>query len=172
MKIAHLILACLLAACATPARAQNRLEVFGALEGCWIGTFAESNGLQDQRCFTRIHEGRQWRDVHAVIGTGYGGETIYAFDAEANRIAVVYYANDGGLMRGHGDVVRGGINFPDARYVGADGNVQELRSFWSLAADGEHYDVTTERRENGEWRPFMRIAYTRTSGPGEETPAH
>jgi hypothetical protein len=169
MRFAIIFVALAVLAWAAPAQAANQLDVFRALEGCWVGTFEDANGLQDERCFTPMQSGKQWRDVHAVVGVGYGGETIYAFDAEADRIVVTYYANDGGLMRGHADVVDGGVDFPDARYVGADGAVQDLRSRWHLMG-ADRFDIATERREGGVWRLFMRLSYRRAAAP--ETAAH
>lgn len=153
---------------APAAQAQSGVDVFAQIEGCWLGTF-DGGEIEDERCITPMNGGRQWRDVHTVVGVGYGGETIYAWDADAGHIAVMYFANDGGLMRARGDVVLGGIDFSDARYVGADGQVQELRSRWRIPA-GDRFEVVTERRENGEWRSFMRIEYRRASGP--ETAPH
>jgi len=129
-----LLFALALTACAAPARAGDRLDALRAFEGCWVGAFAASEGLRDERCFAPMQDGRQWRDTHAVVGAGYGGETIYAWDAELGRIDVSYFASDGALMRGHAVAARGGLDFPDGRYVGADGIVQRLRSRWRMSA--------------------------------------
>lgn len=148
-----------LAACSTASRVDAPLDVFREIEGCWVGTFEGGNGLQDQRCIAPLAGGR-WLDTHQVIGAGYGGDTVYAWDAASERIVVDYTANDGGRMSSHGDVVDGGIDFPDATYVGADGEIQALRSRWRF--EGDRLEVATERLENGAWVAFMRITYQRT----------
>jgi hypothetical protein len=159
LALKRLIAALALGALASAAHAQERLAPLATLEGCWLGSFSGPNQLQDERCFTPIAGGQQWRDVHEVVGVGYGGETIYAWDAAAQRIDVSYYANDGGLMRGYAVVSPEGIAFPEARYVGANGGVQQLRSRWTLGGDG--FEVVTERLEDGAWRELMRISYRR-----------
>lgn len=155
-----LILALALAAGASPARAQNQLDAFQAFEGCWTGVFAGNSELHDSRCFMQVNFGRQWRNVHTVEGTGYGGVTMYAWDAELRRIDVVYYASDGALMRGYAVAESGGLSFPEARYVGADGQVQQLRSHWRFT-DADNFEVVTERFQDGAWVELMRIRYAR-----------
>lgn len=129
-------------------------------EGCWIGAF-DGGDLRDERCFTPMQGGKQWRDTHNVVGTGYGGETIYAWDAAARRLDIAYYANDGGLMRGVAMLTPEGFDLSEARYVGADGGEQRLRSRYVRTAQG--FDAITEREEGGVWRPFMRIRYVRSA---------
>lgn len=154
------LMALALAACASPARAQNQLDAFQALEGCWTGVFAGNAELRDSRCFMQVNFGRQWRDVHTVEGTGYGGVTMYAWDAELRRIDVVYYASDGALMRGYAVAENGGLTFPEARYIGADGQVQQLRSRWRFTGDAA-FEVVSERFQDGAWIELMRINYAR-----------
>lgn len=148
-----------LAGCASVARADEPLAAMVFFEGCWVGAF-EGSEIRDERCFTPMHGGRQWRDTHEVVATGYGGETIYAWDAAMHRIDIAYYANDGGLMRGAGTLTADGFALAEARYVGADGGEQSLRSRYVRV--GEGFEAITERAESGVWRPFMRITYRRT----------
>ncbi len=146
-------------ACATEAPAPDRLAPLTFLEGCWVGTF-EGADIRDQRCFERGLNGHILRDRHEVVGTGYGGETIYAWNAEAQRIDVMYYANDGGVMTGRVAEEGGVLSVLDARYV-REGGVQELRSRWVRSGDG--FAVETDRLENGTWSRFMRISYVRAA---------
>ncbi|GAM99590.1 hypothetical protein U91I_03244 [alpha proteobacterium U9-1i] len=154
-----LLAALALAGCASVARADEPLAAMAFFEGCWVGAFEGAGELRDARCFSPMQGGKQWRDTHEVVGTGYGGETIYAWDADAGRIDIAYYANDGGLMRGAATSNAAGFDVSDARYVGADGSVQRLRSRYVRTTQG--FETITEREEGGVWRPFMRIAYTR-----------
>lgn len=156
--IRGVVAAVALAAFAVPAQAQTPLQAMAFLEGCWVGSF-EGADLRDERCFTPMHGGNQWRDVHEVVGTGYGGETIYAWDAEAGQIVATYYASDGALMRGVVTTEEGVLVMRDGRYVSPSGEVQHLRSRWIRQGDG--FVTETERLEEGGWRPFMRIVFER-----------
>ena len=100
------------------------------------------------------------RDRHEVVGSGYGGETIYAWNAETQRIDVMYYANDGGVMSGRVAEEGGVLSVLDARYI-SEGGVQLLRSRW--VRSGDAFAVETDRFENGAWSRFMRIAYVRAA---------
>ena len=144
-------------ACATEAPPVDRLAPLAFLEGCWMGTF-EGAAPQDRRCFERDLNRHILRDRHDVVGTGYGGETIYAWNAVAQRIDVMYYANDGGVMTGRVAEEGGVLSVLDARYISESG-VQVLRSRWVLSAQG--FAVETDRFENGAWARFMRINYVR-----------
>lgn len=147
-------------ACATTP-AEDRLAPLAFLEGCWTGTF-EGAALRDERCYQRDLNGHVLRDVHTVVGAGYGGETLYAWNAETQRIEVMYYANDGGLMTGRVAEEGGSLWVLDARYVSESG-VQHLRSRW--VREGEGFAVETDRFEDGAWVRFMRIDYVRAPSP-------
>jgi hypothetical protein len=155
-----MVLALAVAACATSVRAEPLQDALRRFDGCWTGAFAGDGNLRDDRCFTRLNSGVQWQDVHTVAGTGYGGVTIYAWDAELRRIDVTYYASDGALMRGYAIAAADGLSIPDARYVGADGAVQHLRSRWRVL-DEDHFEVISEREQGGVWSELMRITYAR-----------
>ena len=160
-----LLLAVLLSACATSARVEDPLAPLAFMQGCWIGSFDSPDGLQDERCYQR-RDG-QVRDRHTVLGTGYGGETTYVWNAQTQRIEVTYVATDGSRMTG---VVRveedGQLWLRDGRHVGPDGAVQMLRSRW-IPNPGGGFTVDTQREEGGVWRQFMRITYVRASAPAE-----
>lgn len=144
-------------ACATETPPVDRLAPLAFLEGCWVGAF-EGASLRDERCFERGLNGHILRDRHEVVGTGYGGETIYAWNAEAQRIDLTYYANDGSVMTGRVAEEDGALSVLDARYI-SDSGVQILRSRWLRS--GDSFVVETDRFENGAWSRFMRISYVR-----------
>jgi hypothetical protein len=155
-----LALSLMLAACATSARADEPLAPLAFLQGCWAGSFDSPGGLQDERCFEPMQGGRFVRDTHTVVGTGYGGESIYAWNAELRRIEVSYFAADGGLMSGVVAEESDGLWLREGRYVGPDGAIQSLRSHW-IRNDLDGFTVETHRLEDGEWRQLMRIIYVR-----------
>ncbi len=102
------------------------------------------------------------RETHVVRGGAgaYSGETIYAFDAESDRIAYFYFASDGGGARGFAVVREDGLAFEDSRYLGADGRIISLRA--SLQRMGEdRFTMTTEASEAGAWRVLMRVDFVR-----------
>ncbi|MEZ6023508.1 MAG: hypothetical protein R3C16_08910 [Hyphomonadaceae bacterium] len=158
-----LIAALALAACATPAASQapSPLAPLAFLEGCWVGVFDGPNPARDERCYAWMHEGRQLRDTHEVIGAGYRGETIYAWDADAQQIVATYFASDGGYMTGVAVEQGGALIMRDGRYVGADGHVLALRSRWLRQGEGFVVETEQQREAGGDWRPLMRITYMR-----------
>jgi hypothetical protein len=166
--IAGFLLAIVLGACVSPARAEDHLAPLAFLEGCWIGAF-EGQELQDRRCFAAILNGHAVRDTHTVLGVGYGGETTYVWNAQTQRIEVSYLANDGGLMSGSVALDADGVlRMSDGRYVGADGEVLMLRSHWRRS--GEGFTVVTEQQRAGAWAPLMAITYVRAPRPDVGAP--
>lgn len=155
-----LLTALALALVATPAMAQERLAPLAFLDGCWVGVFDGPQAQRDERCFTTILNGNAVRDTHTVVGAGDSGDTTYYWNGETRRIEVSYVSNDGGLMTGRVAEEEGVLWVRDARYIGADGQVLNLRSRW-LRESGDAFVVETEREENGVWSPFMRISYRR-----------
>jgi len=110
--------------------------------------------------------GRYLRDTHVVRGAPapYSGESIYAYDAETQRIVFAYYASDGGMSRGVAQVSDDGFRFASDRYVGADGHVLNLREHWIRRGDNA-YDAITEVEEGGRWREMMRVSFHRVPTP-------
>ena len=132
-------------------------------QGCWHGAFTGSTTVTDDRCFEPMLGGTYIRDTHQVRGAPgpYGGESVYYLDAEAHKLAVIYFSSDGGVERGFAEPDgRGGLSFPPGTYVGADGSTLTLRASW--VTDGpDRYVATSEMLENGQWKPHLRITYTR-----------
>ena len=77
-------------------------------------------------------------------------------------IVFAYSASDGGRSNGEVRVEEGALAFPAHAYRGGDGTELRLRSVWRFEG-ADRFVVTTEREEEGAWRPFMRITYVRTS---------
>jgi hypothetical protein len=139
-------------------------------KGCWHGAFAGSTTVTDERCFAPMLGGAYVRDTHVIHGAPapYGGEAIYAYDAQAHRIGVTYYASDGGIERGFADPTGQGLSFPQSDFVGADGTVTTLRATWT--PDGpDRFIAVAEFLENGRWVEHLHITYTRA--PNVSPPA-
>lgn len=162
MRAAALLLS-LLAAPAAAAE-PNPLAPMDFLVGsCWDGTFADPGagmGKKDVRCFTRMYGGKYVRDVHQVDRGPYGGETIYAWDPTARRIAYTDYASDGGVSRGTMEARDGGLVFGDAHYKGPDGKDIMLRSLW-LRDGADAYTAVTQQKVGDGWRDMMKITFKR-----------
>lgn len=124
-----------LAAAAQP-MATPQLEPLAFLAGhCWEGRFAD--GKVDTHCFEPVYGGRYLRDRHAVTGGGstYAGETLYAWDAEANRVTYTYWNTSGGISRGS-MVPRGPVlDFGDEVYRGRDGREIRIATAWHRVGD-------------------------------------
>lgn len=131
-------------------------------QGCWRGTFQGEGGVTDIRCFQPMLNGRYVRDTHVVHnGRGpYSGESIYYLDAQTSLLSFTYYASDGGVMRGTGNVDERGITFPPSQFVSTDGDVLTLRSTWRR--DGaDRYVAVAEVEDHGQWRAHTTITYVR-----------
>jgi hypothetical protein len=152
------VLALALAACAAPAREQTAAVAFAPLMGCWRGEFENQPDIHDERCFQTL--GDHVVDTHAVRPTTYAGETTYHLDETSGEIVFAYASNDGGRSNGSVRVDGDRYVFAPHTHRGADGTEQRMRSTWTLEAP-DRLVMMSEHEEDGAWRPFMRIGYTR-----------
>ncbi|MFT3726957.1 MAG: hypothetical protein QM759_03945 [Terricaulis sp.] len=147
----------------------NPLAPLEFFKGCWHGVFAGSATVTDERCLAPMLGGAYIRDTHVVHGgpLPYAGEAIYRYDPQPHRIAVTYYAQDG-VERGFADAAEHGLSFPQADFIGDDGNVTTLRATWT--PDGpDRFVAVAEFLENGRWVEHLHITYTRA--PNVSPPA-
>lgn len=154
----RIFLALALAACAAPSREQSAAAAFAPLMGCWRGAFEGQPDIHDERCFQTL--GDHVVDTHHVRPTAYAGETTYHLDETSGEIVFAYASNDGGRSNGSVRVEGERYVFAAHTHRGGDGAEQRLRSTWTIDASG-HLVMASEREEEGAWRPFMRITYTR-----------
>lgn len=151
------------ALCSVGARAEPApLAAMDFFRGCWHGTFAGSTSVTDERCVAPMLGGAYLRDTHVIHGAPapYGGEAIYAYDPQAHRIGVTYYASDGGVQRGFAEAAGQGLSFPQSDWVGADGSVITIRSSWTPSGP-DQFVAVAEFLENGRWVEHLHITYTR-----------
>ncbi len=128
------------------------------LIGCWRGAFEDNTEVYDERCFERL--GAHVVDTHAVRPTTYAGETTY-HDNGAGGIIFAYAASDGGRSNGALRLEEGRFIIAPHTHIGGDGTLHRLRGVWTLETS-DRLVMESEREEEGAWRPFMRITYTRT----------
>lgn len=152
-------LAVALAACAAGAGADDNLAPLAPLLGCWRGVLEGAPSLHDDRCFER--HGGAIRDMHYVRPTEYSGETIYRYDAQRG-LTFRYVSSNGGASSGALVVGDGALEFPDHAFVDAGGAVRRLRSVWRFEGP-DRFVATSETWEEGAWRPFGTIVYTRVA---------
>lgn len=118
---------------------------------CWKGEFP--GGKQtDEHCFQWALDGHALRDVHTVRAPGkpdYVGETLYYYDAAAKQVAYLYLENNGGYSHGTMKPSATGLEFPEARYIGADGKPLPYRVQWTVGPDA--YEAFSEMYLKDKW---------------------
>lgn len=150
-----------------PARAQRTaaeaLRPLQFLAGaCWKGTFPNGT-VTDEHCFERVFDGQFLRDQHVVRGapTPYEGETMYAWDAENQRIVYWYAASDGNFSTGHVRVGDDGVLIFPETHVSAAGT-REMENVWRRTGPDEYFievfDIT-----GGNRRLLWSMTMTRSS---------
>jgi hypothetical protein len=120
---------------------------------CWQGALAGGKDV-DTHCFSWVYAGKFLRDQHTVHGAGhedYLGETIYFWDAAAQRLQYLYIESAGGSGLGTVEAADDALVFPDASYQ-EDGHTQVYRSRWQKSG-ADAYDVMTEFKNKDVWVP-------------------
>jgi hypothetical protein len=119
---------------------------------CWAGPAPGGKGT-DTHCFEWVFDGRFLRDHHVVRGAAgpYEGETLYAWNPEAERIVYTYWASDGGYSTGTVEAREGELLFVD-HYVSSEA-VLDLQSSWRRSG-GDEYGVEVRSREGEGWKPM------------------
>jgi hypothetical protein len=150
----------------TPPSAEDPLAPFAFLaDSCFLGTFADGK-TQDLVCYSWMLDKKFLRSRHRVVGgTGpYAGETILGRNQATGKLEYTYYNTLGGILRGEIVPTADGLSFPPQR-VEMQGAAHEVRSAWRKTDTG--YVASSERNENGEWKPFMQVSFAR-KGPASE----
>ena len=168
MKIVNLARALSLAALlcgGTAAASDDPLAPLAFLAGhCWTTRF-EDGRHTDTHCFEWMHDGKQLRDRHVVVGDdpAYRGETIYAWHGGRKRIEYRYWNSLGGQSDGYVDVgADGTLRFLDDRYVGPDGVEYRFASEMTRPAETQ-YRMVSRYLDGETWKD----AWTRVFERGE-----
>lgn len=123
---------------------------------CWQGTLP--TGERNVHCFDRT--GGKVRDRHEVFRADkkvYGGETIYAWDGEARKIAFVYTGMGGGEMRGSVRADGADLDFGTTDHVAKDGTRVTITTRWARVAENAY-----EARDQSPTPHFTHgVKYTR-----------
>lgn len=146
------------------------LQPFAFLVGsCWEGRFP-NRASTDEHCFEWLHDGKFLRDRHTVRGdsTPYSGETTYAWDAQAGRIAYWYIASNGSFSTGSAEVRGETIVFPES-HVSSSGVVMEILNTWTRTGrDSYSIRVTRKKDKDAEEEELWSMEMRRTRSTNRE----
>jgi hypothetical protein len=128
---------------------------------CWEGQFADGKST-DRHCFEAMLDGQFVRDRHVVRGDqpDYSGETIYWLDPATKQISYIYFNSAGGVSKGTVEVQDARLQFPNEKYTGPDGQVQQYRTSWSRTDTGG-YVAVTEQESAGKWVEAWKVKFSR-----------
>ncbi len=128
----------------------------------WVTLFPDGKTSDTQR-FEWIYSGKFMRNTHWVKNAEgkviYEGETIYAWDFQAKRVAWFYFNTTGGHLVGHLEEADGrmmiyGVN------NSPDGQTSEVKGAWIIRADS--YDSVSYFKKDGEWVEQMTVTFKPT----------
>lgn len=126
----------------------------------WQSTF-ESDGqtVTDVSRFEWAMRGHALRNIHALGGGAYGGETLVW--AEGDSLRFVYVTSGGFTTSGSGFIRDDGALVAEEAVVGNEDGIDRVRSVSFVDADGLLQTVA-EYRQRGEWSPGRTATYVRT----------
>jgi len=153
-----------LLACGPADAADDPMAPLAFLAGhCWT-TSIENGRETDTHCYEWMHDGKQLRDRHVVLGNDpvYRGETVYAWHGGRKRIEYRYWNSLGGQSDGYVETgADGALRFLDDRYVGPDGVEYTFAS--EMTRPGETQYRMVSRYLDGEtWREVWTRVFDRT----------
>ncbi len=128
---------------------------------CFTGAFADGKQT-DEHCFTWVFEGSVLRDHHVARNPGkpdYVGETVYFWDPDADKIAYLYYENEGGISRGTVEPVADGLVLPATQYK-APGQSMTYRARWTKQGN-KAYEAFSEAQNGDKWVTMFKMVLRR-----------
>lgn len=152
-KLLSVIAACTLSWAANCADAPpDHLAPLAFLTGhCWAGQLAGQAG-RDEHCFSKTAGGAFVRDRHVVKGTGpdYIGETLYAWDEPAQKLAFTYWSEAGDYLSGSVQADGSRLVFPWK--IATPQGVFDMQSIWTRQGD-DRYLAEQQAWVKGVWKP-------------------
>ena len=149
-----------------PADPIPALRPLAALVGPkWVADFPGGK-LSDTQIWSWAYDGKFLRSVHEVKDAEgrvvYGGETIYGWDARAERLSWFYFNATGGIVTGTLE--------PDDEALGEAGRwrvagenhgpadqLQEVRGLMAIEEGG--WSSTSFALKDGEWREQAKLVF-------------
>jgi len=158
-----------LLACGTAGAVDDPLAPLAFLAGhCWTTSF-EDGRQTDTHCYEWMHDGKQLRDRHVVLGNhpDYRGETIYAWHGGRKRIEYRYWNSLGGQSDGYVETgADGALHFLGDHYVGPDGAEYTFAS--EMTRPGEtQYRMTVRYLEAESWKEVWTRVFELTETPAK-----
>ncbi|MBK1878819.1 hypothetical protein [Pelagicoccus mobilis] len=149
---------------ANEATLHPKLEPFRPILGItYSGEFAQSTPdkpVIDVVRNERILNGQAIRSVHSLNNGAYGGETIYRWDEEKQRIVYHYFTTQGFMTTGTFKL-QDGVFTAFEEVTGAANGIVAVRSSGSFTP--EKMTVKSEyQSEDGSWTPGHTATYTPT----------
>jgi hypothetical protein len=163
-----LLLACssLVHAQSTPAAAPNPLAPLESwVGGRWVMTVQRPDGAKISliRVYEWAFDGRVLRGRSLAEADGkvrQSRETLYYWNAEAQKIEFLDFIEDGGGF-GRGTIeARDGALYMDARIVGNPKH-PHWRAWLTQDADGARQTIRVVAEQKGEWKEFGTFEYRR-----------
>jgi hypothetical protein len=135
---------------------------------CWSGTYPDGK-VSDTQCYS-VQFDRLLRGTIKVTGTvgnqpiNFEGDSVYAWNAKANRVQYTLWARDGSY--GTGEMYAEGeyLIFPP---VATADSRHEMRAVWARI-DADSFMVTREQRQDGVWTKILEVTYRRTEAKPSE----
>ena len=133
----------------------------------WQSTFETEGGTStDVSRFEWAMNGRALRNLHAVDGGTYGGETLIW--AAGDSLRFVYVTTAGFVTEGAASVREDGALVAEEAVTGHPDGIDRVRSVSHVGADGRLYTEASYRTD-GVWTVGRVAVYERT--PGATLPA-
>ncbi|MEM7727741.1 MAG: hypothetical protein AAF311_00540 [Pseudomonadota bacterium] len=128
---------------------------------CWDGVFSDGQST-DRHCLAPMNKGHFVRDRHFVDGARgpYGGETVFGWNADKDRIDYVYFDTSGGRSEGSFVAVENGFAAPDEVYALPDGRSMTISSAWVVTGPDSWEQRTLDVSADTP-KTLWTIAYTR-----------
>ena len=147
---------------ATPPKA-NPLAVFAPLIGpVWVGDLPEFK-LTDTQRYEWVYGDKFVRNTHQVHTADgklvYEGETIYAWDARAERITWLYWNTTGGYVAGTVTVRDDGVLVVEGDNHGPKEQLDQVKAELRIGTD--EWSMRPGKAKDGKWsfeepRPYRR----------------
>jgi len=160
-----------------PSDAAEELDKLAWLVGPpWVGTVgAGDNAAVDVSVWSWAVGGHALRNVHAVAGGAYGGETLLWWDTEETAYAFVYVTTGGFTTSGHLRLNDDGSleGIEDVSGAGVAQGVDAVRTITRRGGSGELVIGVSYQRD-GVWGPVRERVYARSEAaslPCELDPA-
>ena len=128
----------------------------------WRGTFASSTPekpVVDVQRFELALGGRAVRSSHSINDGDYGGEALFTFDAEKNKVVYTYVTTGGFYTTGVLEADPGGGFKAHEIVHGSAGGLSEAEATSRILPDGR-WHVKSRYLKDGKWADGHEVFYS------------